>query len=80
MRNIVEYFVLNRKEDVSGISGTGIVAEGIKFSDGKVILNWLTQYKSIGIYDSFHMMEKIHCHDGKTEVSHRARFFKPEKL
>jgi len=35
-------FWLKRIEDFSGISGTGIVAEGVIFSNGKAILSWLT--------------------------------------
>lgn len=34
-------FVLRRNEDISGVSGVGIVAEGIEFSDGVVALRWL---------------------------------------
>lgn len=32
-------FHLVRKEDASGVSGTGHVAEGIMFSDGKVVIS-----------------------------------------
>ena len=28
-------FILRRLEDVSGVSGTGVVAEGVEFSNGK---------------------------------------------
>lgn len=61
-------FILNRKEDVSGISGTGIVAEGIEFSRGKCVIAWLTEYESLAIYDSIEELEVIHCHEGKTII------------
>ena len=34
-------FVLDRDVDETGVSGTGVVAEGIEFSDGVVSLRWL---------------------------------------
>jgi hypothetical protein len=35
-------FTLVRRVDVTGISGTGVVAEGVQFSDGTTVLRWLT--------------------------------------
>ena len=64
----VQLFYLDRKEDVSGTSGTGIVAEGIVFSNGKCALSWTTQYQSIAVYDSIDDLIAIHGHDGKTTV------------
>lgn len=61
-------FVLSRKEDVSGTSGEGIVAEGVMFSNGRASLHWLTQLTSIAIYDNMETLDKIHGHDGRTEV------------
>lgn len=61
-------FLLRRLEDESGISGTGIVAEGAEFSTGKVVLNWVTEVRSVAIYDSLDELTAIHGHDGKTIV------------
>lgn len=33
-------FHIDRNDDVSGTSGEGIVAEGVEFSDGSVMLHW----------------------------------------
>lgn len=33
---MIRTFKLNRKVDVTGVSGTGIVAEGTEFSNGRV--------------------------------------------
>jgi hypothetical protein len=55
-------------EDVSGTSGTGVVAEGAIFTNTKVILSWLTIHKSMAIYDSLAEMEAIHGHDGRTKI------------
>lgn len=64
-------FVLVRSEDVSGVSGTGIVAEGIEFSNGKVAVSWLGELTSIEIHDSIENCIKIHGHGGRTTVSYK---------
>lgn len=61
-------FVLNRKEDESGTSGTGIVAVGVMFPNGLCVLHWTTVVSSLGVYHSIADLEKIHGHGGKTEV------------
>jgi hypothetical protein len=61
-------FNLVRTEDISGVSGTGIVAEGAQFSTGKCVLSWVTKYRSVAVYDSLEELEAIHGHDGKTRV------------
>jgi len=64
-------FWLDRTEDISGISGLGVVAEGIIFSNGKAVLSWLTAGGSIAVYDSIEKLEKIHGHDGRTKVIYK---------
>lgn len=62
-------FVLVREEDVSGTSGVGPVAEGIMFSNGQVVVHWLTQLESVAVYSNVEVCMKIHGHDGKTKIS-----------
>lgn len=64
----MRFFELHRAEDKSGVSGTGIVAEGVVFWNGKCALAWKTQHTSVAIYDDIETLEKIHGHDGKTQV------------
>lgn len=59
---------LDRKRDLTGVSGTGIVAEGVVFSDGTVVLRWLTEVNSTAIYPSLDAVRRIHGHDGATEI------------
>ena len=59
-------FALIRDVDASGVSGTGIVAEGVEFSNGKVVLCWVTRYRSVAVYDSMAEMMAVHGHDGST--------------
>ena len=63
-------FCLERKTDVTGVSGTGTVAYGAYFPNGKVALAWVVEGKpqSVVIYDSFEDMFDVHTHDGKTGV------------
>jgi len=60
-------FQLVRTEDVSGVSGTGIVAEGVEFGESTCVLYW-RNYGSIGIYDCIEQLIKIHGHDGRATV------------
>ena len=61
-------FVLYRHEDESGVSGTGIVAEGVEFSNGKCAMSWCRRVSSVAMYDSIRELELIHGHSGKSEV------------
>ncbi len=61
-------FVLNRVEDATGVSGTGIIAEGVQLTNGRCVLSWMTQHTSTGIYDNIEELEKIHGHQGMTKV------------
>ncbi|QWT29977.1 hypothetical protein SEA_SHAM_80 [Streptomyces phage Sham] len=61
-------FNLVRNEDESGVSGTGIVAQGIQFDDGVCAMRWLTEKASTAIYDNIFDLEAIHGHGGKTVI------------
>ncbi len=61
-------FLLYRSEDECNVSGTGIVAEGIRFSSGRCVIAWLTETPSVGIYESIADVEAVHGHGGKTIV------------
>jgi hypothetical protein len=64
----VRIFRLNRLRDDTGISGTGIIAEGVQFSDGRCVLRFITAHRSIAIYDSMADLQAIHGHGGKTVI------------
>lgn len=61
-------FKLVRKVDVSGVSGTGIVAEGVVFHDGQAVLSWYSRFHSVTIFPKVEDITAIHGHDGATEV------------
>ena len=64
----IRHFYLERVEDVSGTSGTGIVAYGAILASGACVLEWLTFHSSIAIYKNIEDVEKIHGHEGRTRV------------
>jgi hypothetical protein len=64
----MELFNFLRVEDESGVSGTGLVAQGVVFDDGTTVVKWLTEGSSINIYHSKETMERIHGHGGKTKI------------
>ena len=66
----MKLFFLERKIDVSGTSGTGRVAEGIIFDDGKCALRWITKKapSSTALYDSIEDVKFIHGHGTATDV------------
>ncbi len=61
-------FRLMRHEDVSGVSGTGPVAEGVQFTDGAVALRWYGDYPTTTVWDGIDSVIAIHGHSGATEV------------
>jgi hypothetical protein len=70
-------FVLVRHTDVSGVSGTGVVAEGTVWSDGSASVRWpgrrsgprCRRSGSVAFWpDGVGEVEATHGHDGATEV------------
>ena len=63
-------FVLQRHEDATGVSGIGLVAEGIEFTDGIVVMKWIVgDFRSMTIWNQgIEAVIQIHGHDGRTEV------------
>jgi hypothetical protein len=65
----IKKFHFERIEDASNVSGTGVVAEGIIFSDtGEVVLHWMGKHSSTNLYRSIEDVEYIHGHCGKTKI------------
>jgi len=64
----MKIFYLKREEDESGVSGTGRVAQGFVFDNGKVAVTWLSEHPSVTVYDNIGEVHAIHGHGGKTVV------------
>lgn len=67
-------FHLVREEDETGISGTGVVAEGVVFSDGRVALRWVAHEhtRSTVLWDAVEDVLTIHGHGGLRLFGNRA--------
>jgi hypothetical protein len=61
-------FDLVRTEDVSGISGTGHVAEGVQWTDGSVSLRWHGDHSSLAYWHCLEDAMAIHGHNGLTNA------------
>lgn len=61
-------FKLVRDDDETGISGTGVVAAGIEFSNGMCAMCWLTAMHSVAVYPNVRQLEAIHGHNGRARV------------
>jgi hypothetical protein len=61
-------FYLYRSVDVTVVSGTGVIAEGIEFTNGWVVLRWISSTPSVIFYTDVADMLKVHGHHGLTTI------------
>lgn len=61
-------FELVRYRDPSGVSGTGVVAEGCEFTDGSVALRWRGDNPATAVWPDLDSVLAVHGHQGATEV------------
>lgn len=61
-------FELVRYRDLSGVSGTGVVAEGCVFTDGSVALRWRGTNPATAVWPDLESVLAVHGHQGATEV------------
>ena len=61
-------FHLQRDHDVTGVSGTGRVADGILWSDGTVSIRWTGPMPSTVFWHSLANALHVHGHGGHTRI------------
>lgn len=61
-------FELHRTADVSGVSGCGVVADGVEFEDDTVVLHWRGAHRSTVVWPSIADVVAVNGHDGATKV------------
>jgi len=70
-------FELHRDADVSGLSGTGVVADGVEFADGTTVVRWREvdgpNYDrgvraTTVIFPDIRAVEALHGHNGSTRI------------
>ena len=59
---------INRKVDISKVSGIGRIAEFVEY-ENRVIVQWICDdVKSTVTYDNIDQVKKINCHGGNSEI------------
>jgi len=68
----IRTFTVYRQEDETGVSGTGVVIEGVIFATGECVVHWLTPPPSgsLAIWSSFDAFVRIHIkpHPGNKTI------------
>lgn len=59
-------FELHRDLDVSGPSGTGVVADGVRLSDGRAVVRWRGDRPSTVFWPDYGHAVAVHGHGGLT--------------
>jgi hypothetical protein len=63
-------FELHREVDHNGHSGIGVVASGVEFSDGMVVMRWAGVWPTSVVFHEkgIASVEHLHGHGGDTKV------------
>ena len=64
----IETFTVCRQSDETGISGTGVIIEGVEYATGQVVLHWRTPFPrgSIAIFESIEDFKRVHVNPHPT--------------
>lgn len=76
-------FFLVREHDVSRVSGVGIVAAGVVFPDGSVVLRWMGRTSSTASYACMEDVWRVHSHGTATRfrfLDGPEEFYTPEDV
>lgn len=57
---------MQRDADISGVSGVGVVAQGVVFDDGTTVIRWHGEHCSTAVWDTLVDAIEIHGHNGAT--------------
>lgn len=63
-------FELHRTKDITGVSGTGVVADGLEFPDGVVALRWRGGFPTSVVFHDrgIESVRQVHGHGGATRI------------
>ena len=59
-RVVAQAFQMVREKDDTGVSGTGVVAEGCVFGNGKCAVCWTSATPCVQVWDSFEAFKAVH--------------------
>jgi hypothetical protein len=66
--NLGRQFIVKRDKDVSGVSGTGYIAEGVQFHDGQVAVSWFGKHHILEVVRDLDTWLAVHGHGGATTI------------
>lgn len=69
MRSLPRRFRLERDVDVSGVSGTGVVCDGVQWPDGTCTTRWAARIAQTCVWDSIDHVAAVHGHGGATRIA-----------
>lgn len=61
-------FALIRHVDYTGVSGVGVVAYGVVFADGQVVLRWCSDHPATSMWNSVDDLLAVHGHGEATSL------------
>lgn len=64
----MQRFNVNRKKDISGVSGTGLIAEGVRFHDNQVCVSWFGKHQIVEVCKDIETWLAVHGHNGATSI------------
>lgn len=64
----IKPFYLLRHADINGLSGTGVVAVGVVYPNGRAHMQWVSFKTSFEMHDSVENLIDIHGHNGATQL------------
>ena len=70
MTDFPRAFSILREADVTGISGTGHVLDGVIFHTGQVVVCWRSAHGSITIFENWDAFDAVHL---RAHPENRAR-------
>ena len=63
-----EFDLVRHAPSPSGISGLGVIADGIRLDSGLIVMGWHPPHESLVLWPSIEEVEAVHGHSGSTEV------------
>ena len=64
----IRRWIMVRQEDVSGVSGVGLVAAGIEFATGEVVGAFMSKFPGSFSFPSMSVAQNVHSHKGKHDT------------
>src|SRR5689334_8243458 len=61
-------FVVDRKSDITGISGTGVILYGVEWTRGGPCDVYWLRTQTTGQYPSIDVVRSTHCYGGNAEI------------